>query len=76
MARPNPEKKYSKTPVWQYVLIGSLIVLVIVALYYGFFAGQAEEFEEQEDPAKLEQRMPDKSSSKKESGHQLLLAKK
>lgn len=57
MARPNPEAKSNKTSVWVYVAIGILIVVVIVALYYGFFVGQVEEIERQEDPAQLEQRI-------------------
>lgn len=67
MARPNPEKKYHKTPTWQYIAIGFLIVIVIVALYYGFFVGQVEEIENQEDPANLQQRISENGSFQKES---------
>lgn len=67
MARPNPETRNTKTPTWKYVVAGILIVALIAALYYGFFIGMAEEFEEKEEPAVIEQRISDKAASADEA---------
>lgn len=64
MARHEVEMKNSKNMTWKYVLVGFLIVIIIALLYFGFFAGeQAQEFEEQEEPATIEQRISESSGS-------------
>ena len=68
MARPNPERKHKKTPVTKIVIIGIIVVAVIVALYYGIFYGLYDYYEEQEEPAVIEEPVGENSSLNKEYG--------
>ena len=68
MARPNPERRHKKTPVTKIVIIGIIVVAVIVALYYGIFYGLYDYYEEQEEPAVIEEPVSEKESSNIENG--------
>ena len=64
MAISNPERKHKKTPVAKIVIIGIIVVAIIVALYYGIFYGLYDYYEEQEEPAVIEQETSERASPK------------